>query len=121
MSSKMTLSIAVALALSAIGGVARANPIPTSTDEARAQFGQVTSQESIDHTAQANAQVTSTDDARALAGDQTAPPISRSMEALIARDNGEGRAAVFAGDQETAGQQSVAVAPTGSGTAEQGN
>jgi len=60
-------------------------------------------------------------DARALAGDQTPPPISRSMDALIARDNGEGRAAVFAGDQETAGQQSVAVAPAGSGTAEQGN
>ena len=92
MTSKLTLSLAIALALTAAGGSARANPMPTSTD-----------------------------DARALAGDQTPPPISRSMEALIARDNGEGRAAVFAGDQETAGQQSVAVALAGSGTAEQGN
>ena len=121
MTSKLTLSLAIALALTAAGGSARANPMPTSTDEARTLAGQDTSKLSIDHTAQANAQVTSTDDARALAGDQTAPPISRSMEALIAGDNGEGRAAVFAGDQETAGQQSVAVAPAGSGTAEQGN
>jgi len=121
MTSKLTLSLAIALALTVAGGSARANPTPTSTDEARPLAGQDTSKLSIDHTAQANAQVTSTDDARALAGDQTPPPISRSMEALIARDNGEGRAAVFAGDQETAGQQSVAVAPAGSGTAERGN
>ena len=100
MTSKLTLSLAIALALTAAGGSARANPTPTSTDEARTLAGQDTSKLSID---------------------QTAPPISRSMEALIAGDNGEGRAAVFAGDQETAGQQSVAVAPTGSGTAEQGN
>ena len=33
MSSKLTLSFAIALALSAVGSVARANPIPTSTDE----------------------------------------------------------------------------------------
>jgi len=121
MSSKLTLSIAVALALSAIGGVARANPIPTSTDEARALYGQVTSKQSIDHTAQANAQVTSTDDARALAGNSVPAPISPSIEALIAKDEGEGRAASFAGDQESAQKQSLAVTPAGSGMAEQGN
>jgi len=121
MSSKMTLSIAVALALSAIGGVARANPIPTSTDEARAQFGQVTSQESIDHTAQANAEITSTDDARAVAGNSVPAPISPSIEALIAKDEGEGRGASFAGDQESGQKQSLAVTPAGSGMAEQGN
>ena len=121
MSSKMTLSIAVALALSAIGGVARANPIPTSTDEARAQFGQVTSQESIDHTAQANAQVTSTDDARALAGNLVPAPISPALDAVIANDWGEGRDAAYAGDQESGQKQSLAVTQAGSGTAEQGN
>ena len=121
MSSKLTLSIAVALALSAIGGVARANPIPTSTDEARAQFGQVTSQESIDHTAQANAQVTSTDDARAVAGNSVPAPISPSIEALIGKDEGEGRAASYAGDEDSGQKQSLAVTPAGSGMAEQGN
>src|SRR3989454_9317937 len=109
MSSKLTLSIAVALALSAIGGVARAKPIPTSTDEARAIYGQVTRQQYIDHTAQANAQVTSTDDARAVAGSSVPAPISASMEALIARDADEGRAAAFAGDQGSAEKQSLAV------------
>src|SRR5438309_12132285 len=106
MTSKLTLSLAIALALTAAGGSARANPMPTSTDEARALAGQDTSKLSIDHTAQANAQVTSTDDARALAGDQTPPPVGRSMEALIAGGDGEGRAALFAGHRETAGQQS---------------
>src|SRR5207253_10993800 len=108
MSSKMTLSIAVALALSAIGGVARANPIPTSTDEARAQFGQVTSQESIDHTAQANAQVTSTDDARAVAGNSVPAAFSPEVQSLIVKDEGEGRAAAFAGAQDSAQTRSLA-------------
>ena len=121
MSSKLTLSIAVALALSAIGGVALANPIPTSTDEARALYGQVTSEQSIDHTAQANAQVTSTDDARALAGNSDPAPISPSIQALIAKDEGEGRDAAFSGDQGSGEQQSLAVTPAGSGMAEQGN
>ena len=121
MSSKLTLSIAVALALSAIGGVARANPIPTSTDEARALYGQVTREQSIDHTTQANAQVTSTDDARALAGNSVPAPISPSIEATIAKDEGEGRAAAFAGDQQAGENQSLAVTPAGGGMAEQGN
>ena len=92
MSSKMTLSIAVALALSAIGGVARANPIPTSTD-----------------------------DARAVAGNSVPAPISPEVQSLIAKDEGEGRDAAFAGDQESAQTQSLAVTPAGSGMAEQGN
>jgi hypothetical protein len=115
------LSIAVAVALSTVGGVARANPIPTSTDEARALYGQVTSKEQIDHTAQANAQVTSTDQARAEAGNTTPAPISRSLEALIARDEGEGRAASFAGDENAVEEPSMAVNQAGSATAEQGN
>src|SRR5205823_7115428 len=84
MSSKLTLSIAVALALSAVGGVARANPMPTSTDEARALNGQYTSQLSIDHNPQANAEVTSTDDARAVAGNTVPAPISPSVQSMIA-------------------------------------
>ncbi len=94
---------------------------PHPEDEARAQFGQVTSQESIDHTAQANAQVTSTDDARAVAGNSVPAPISPSIEALIAKDEGEGRAASYAGDEDSGQKQSLAVTPAGSGMAEQGN
>ena len=85
MSSKLTLSFAIALALSAVGSVARANPIPTSTDEARALAGQVTSQQQIDHTALANGPVTSTDDARAEIGRSLPASISPSLQALIAR------------------------------------
>jgi hypothetical protein len=121
MSSKLTLSIAVALALSAIGGVARANSIPTSTDEARAMYGQVTSKQSIDHTAQANAQVTSTDDARAVAGNSVPAPISPELQSVLARDEGEGRDAPFAVDQKAGENQALAVTPAGSGMVEQGN
>src|SRR5256712_13506388 len=100
MSSKLTLSIAVALALSAIGGVARANPIPTSTDEARALYGQVTSQYT-DHTAQANVQVTSTGGARVQAVSPAPPPISPSGQALSAGDGEEGRARALGGHQDS--------------------
>src|SRR2546430_10947737 len=79
MSSKLTLSIAVALALSAVGGVARANPIPTTTDEARALNGQYTSQLSIAHNPQANAEGTSTDQARAVPAKRVPRPPSRSV------------------------------------------
>ena len=119
MSSKLTLSILAAIAISAAGGVARANPIPTSTDEARALYGQVTSQYT-DHTAQANVQVTSTDDARAQAGNSAPAPISPSVEALIARDADEGRAAAFAGGQDSGERQQLSATAAGSGM-EQGN
>ncbi len=119
MSSKLTLSILAAIAISAAGGVARANPIPTSTDEARALYGQVTSQYT-DHTAQANVQVTSTDDARAQAGSSAPAPISPSVQALIARDADEGRAAAFAGDQDSGEKQQLSATPAGS-SMEQGN
>ena len=119
MSSKLTLSILAAIAISAAGGVARANPIPTSTDEARALYGQVTSQYT-DRTAQANVQVTSTDDARAQAGSSAPAPISPSVQALIARDADEGRAAAFAGDQDSGEKQQLSATPAGS-SMEQGN
>jgi len=109
MSSKLTLSFAVALALSAVGGVARANPIPTSTDEARALAGQVTSQQQIDHTALASGPVTSTDDARAETGRSLPASISPSLQALIARDADEGRAATVAGYQDSTEKESLGV------------
>jgi len=120
MSSKLTLSILAAIAISAAGGVARANPMPTSTDEARALYGQVTSQQYTDPTAQANVQVTSTDDARAQAGSSAPAPIGPSVEALIASDADEGRAAAFAGDQDSGERQQLSATPAGSGM-EQGN
>ena len=91
MSSKLTLSILAAIAISAAGGVARANPIPTSTDDARAQ-----------------------------AGSSAPAPISPSVQALIARDADEGRAAAFAGDQDSGEKQQLSATPAGS-SMEQGN
>jgi hypothetical protein len=121
MSSKLTLSFAIALALSAVGGVARAAPIPTSTDEARALAGQVTSQQQIDHTALANGPVTSTDEARAETGRSLPESISPSLQALIARDKDEGRAATVAGYQDSTERESLAVSAAGSDMADQHN
>jgi len=121
MSSKLTLSFAIALALSAVGGVARANPIPTSTDDARALAGQVTSQQQIDHTALANGPVTSTDDARAETGRSLPASISPSLQALIARDTDEGRAATVAGYPASTEKESLAVSPAGSDMADRHN
>ena len=120
MSSKLTLSFAIALALSAVGGVARANPIPTSTDDARALAGQVSSQQ-IDRTALANGPVTSTDDARAEIGRSLPASISPSLQALIARDADEGRAATVAGYQDSTEKESLAVSPAGSDMADRHN
>jgi hypothetical protein len=122
MSSKLTLSIAVALALTAVGGVARANPIPTTTDEARALNGQYTSQLSIDHNQQANAEVTSTDDARAVAGNTVPAPISPSVQSTIARDWGEERSR-NGYEPQTVETPSTSLAqnPTDGATTAQGN
>src|SRR2546427_2634958 len=104
-----------------VGGVARANPTPTSTDEARALAGQVTSQQQIDHTALANGPVTSTDDARAETGRSLPASISPSLQALIARDADEGRAATVAGYQDSTEKESLAVSPAGSDMADRHN
>ena len=90
--NKMTISMAIALALSAGGGVARANPIPTSTDEARAE-----------------------------AGSSVPAPISRSFEALIARNEDEGRAAAFADEGQSVESGALAVHGAGDIGSEQGN
>jgi len=80
MSSKLTLSFAIALALSAVGGVARATQSrPARTTPAHSRTG--TSQQQIDHTALANGPVTSTDDARAETGRSLPASISPSLQA----------------------------------------
>jgi hypothetical protein len=90
--TKMTISMAIALALSAVGGVACANPIPTSTDEARAE-----------------------------AGSSVPAPISRSLEAFIARNEDEGRAAAFADEGQSVENGALAVHGAGGIESEQGN
>ena len=122
MFSKLSISLAAALALSAAAsGVARANPIPTSTDEARALAGQVTDQLQIDATDPANAAVTSTDQARALAGRSLPASPGAWVEETIARNTDEGRAAAVAGHQEQIEKERLAAGPAVAGTAEQGN
>ena len=119
MLSKLSLSLAAVLALSA--GVARANPIPTSTDQARALAGQSTAQLQIDAADPANGAVTSTDQARAEAG-RSLPAYSGAwVDRMLARDTDEGRAAAVAGIQDASGKESLAGSPAGSGTAAQGN
>ena len=90
--TKMTISMAIALALSAVGGVACANPIPTSTDEARAE-----------------------------AGSSVPAPISRSLEAFIASNEDEGRAAAFAHEGQSVENGALAVHGAGGIESEQGN
>ena len=90
--TKMTISMAIALALSAVGGVARANPIPTSTDEARAE-----------------------------AGSSVPAPISRSFEAFIARNEDEGRAAMFGNEGQSVENGALAAHGAGGIESEQGN
>ena len=116
MSSKLSLSFAVALALSiATAGVARANPIPTSTDEARALAGQVTDQLQIDATDPANAAVTSTDQARAQAGRSLPAESGAWVDRVLANDDDEGRAAAYQDHQAPIENESVAVSPAASG------
>src|ERR1700694_5991570 len=100
MYSKLSISLAVALALSlAASDVARANATPPSTDEARALAGQVTAQLHTDAIDPENGPVTSTDQARAEAG-QSLPASSGAWVApMLAKDEGEGRAASGGGPQ----------------------
>ena len=80
MFSKYRLSLAAALALSiAAAGVARANPVSTTTDEARA-FAAAAISRLPGATVPVNGAAFSTDEARALAG----RPVPVSREALAA-------------------------------------
>ena len=122
MSSKLSLSFAVALALSiATAGVARANPIPTSTDKARALAGQVTAKLHIDEEAPMNVAVTSTDQARAEAGRSLPASSGAWVAPMLANDEGEGRAAAYTDHQAPSENQSLAVSPAVSGTTEGSN
>ena len=94
-SSKVAYAVA-ALALSiASVGAARANGIPTSTDEARAQSRSVATTQ---HFAVANQQASSTDEARALMGSRRQAPISLAVRQAIAASYDEARAAAVSGD-----------------------
>ncbi len=121
MFSKLSISLAAALALSAAAsGVARANPIPTSTDEARALAGQYTDQLHIDATPE-NGPVTSTDQARAEAG-QSLPASSGAWVApMLARDEGEGRAASVGDPQVSSEKEQLAASPAATNSADRGN
>ena len=119
--SRLSLSFGIALLLSGAASAARATPLPTTSDEARALAGQVTSQQQIDHTALANGPVTSTDDARAETGRSLPASISPSLQALIARGTDEGRAATVAGYQDSTEKESLAVSPAGSDMADRHN
>jgi len=119
--SKLSLSLAAAIAFSAAGGGARANPIPTSTDEARALWGQVIRQQHVDTTGPANGPILSTDQARALAGRSLPASPGAWVEETIARNTDEGRAAAVAGHQEQIEKERLAAGPAVAGTAEQGN
>ena len=122
MSSKLSLSFAVALALSiATAGVARANPIPTSTDEARALAGQVTDQLQIDATDPANAAVTSTDQARAQAGRSLPASSGPWVAPMLAKDEGEGRAASVGDPQVSSERETLAASPAAINSADRGN
>ncbi|HZE11867.1 MAG TPA: hypothetical protein VE034_09830 [Burkholderiales bacterium] len=118
--SKLSVSLVLAVSVAA-GGVAQANPIPTSTDEARALAGQVTDQLHIDATGPANGAVTSTDQARAEAG-RSLPAYSGAwVDRMLARNTDEGRAASVAGNQGVIEKERLAAAPAGAGMAAQGN
>jgi hypothetical protein len=122
MFSKLSISLAAALALSAAAsGVARANPIPTSTDEARALAGQVTDQLQIDATDPGNAAVTSTDQARAQAGRSLPASSGPWVAPMLAKDEGEGRAASVADPQVSSERETLAASPAATNSADRGN
>ena len=105
-----------ALALSvAVAGAARANGIPTSTDEARALKNAVaTTQDAVP----ANQQASSTDEARALAGRSPQAPISLAVKQAIAANADEGRAAAVGRDTSGPGVHTgtAATGPTATGS-----
>jgi len=115
MSSKLSLSFAVALALSiATAGVARANPIPTSTDEARALAGRANTDTHVDAYDQTNGVATSSDEARGQAGRSLPATPGAWVAPTIAKNEDEGRAAAFEGYQAPIESQSLAVSPAAS-------
>jgi hypothetical protein len=110
MFSKLSLSLAAVLALSAVG-VARANPTASSTDEARMLPSQANPPRPVDATGPASGPVSSTDEARALAG-HSLPASSRgSAKPMIVTSTDEARAAVGAYNRALDGNESLAARP----------
>jgi hypothetical protein len=123
MFSKLSIiSLAAVLALSAAAsGVARANPIPTSTDEARALAGQVTAQLHIDATDPENGAVTTTDQARAEAGRSQPDSSGAWVAPMLAKDEGEGRAASVGDPQASSERETLAASPAATNSADWSN
>jgi len=122
MSSKLSLSFAIALALSiATAGVARANPIPTSTDEARALAGRTNTDTHVDADFQTNGPITSTDQARAQAGRSLPASSGPWVAPMLAKDEGEGRAASVGDPQVSSERETLAASPAATNPADRGN
>ena len=121
MFSKLSISLAAVLALStAASGVARANPIPTTTDEARALAGQTTDRLHTDAIEPINGAVTTTDQARAEAG-QSLPASSGAWVApMLARDDDEGRAASTGDPLVSSDREPLAAAPAATNSTDRG-
>ena len=112
MSSKLGISVAAALAVSvAAAGAATANPIPTTSDEARALAGSKHVPESTRVTVPHYRSALSTDEARVLAGESlpVSGPVAKVSQAkLVVTSTDEARAAVVpATDNRTAERQTA--------------
>jgi len=110
MSRRLGFSLAAAVALSvAAAGAANANPIPTTSDEARALAGSKPP-ESARAIAPHYRSASSTDEARALAGESvpvSGPVVKVSQAKVHATSTDEARAAVPAVDTRTAERQTA--------------
>jgi len=118
--SKLSVSLVLAVSVAA-GGVAQANPIPTSTDEARALAVQVPTTQPTRAAAPLDRAISSTDGARALTGRSLSASSGAWVEPMIARNTDEGRAAAVAGHQVLIEKEPLAVSPAGASPAERGN
>jgi len=111
MSPRLGFSLAAALAVSlAVAGGANANPIPTTSDEARALAGNKPAPEPTRATVPHYRPVSSTDEARVLAGESvpvsgTVAQVSQAKPHVTSTD--EARAAVAASDNRTAVRQTA--------------
>jgi len=111
MSPRLGFSLAAAVALFvAAAGAANANPIPTTSDEARALAGSKPAPESTRAIAPHYRSASSTDEARALAGESvpvSGPVVKVSQAKVHATSTDEARAAVPAVDTRTAERQTA--------------
>jgi hypothetical protein len=116
MSTKLNLPLAIATALAVMAGasnIAHASPISTTTDEARALAGRLSTPPSTDLVAASCRTVSSTDEARALAGANLPASSSLLLEQVAQTSTDEARvfaqAAFLARIAETA--PALALAP----------